>query len=151
MSRQRWARALACAVVVTVAAAGCGGLSSVDDNQDEVCAKLAEMEGAIPPMMTTTNPEGTNVQARYATAVYLKLAQDNKDTFNDSQSRLLDRVTSVMTQYQTLLAEKGDETPLAANREAFDSLQLNIVANYRFMLESIGCPTPEFLGLFPDT
>jgi hypothetical protein len=151
MARHRLARAFACAVVVVTAAAGCGGLSSVDNDADAVCGKLAEMEKAIPPMLTATNPEGTDIQARYAAAIYVKLAEDNRATFNDSQTQLLDRVTSVMEQYQQVLATKGDETPLAANQAAFDSYQMNIVANYRIMLESIGCPMPQFLGLFPDT
>ncbi|MDQ1250104.1 MAG: hypothetical protein QG597_4483 [Actinomycetota bacterium] len=151
MSRQRWGRVLACAVGVAVVTAGCGGLSSVSSNQDDVCATLAQMEPAIPPMLTLTNPEGTNIQARYAAAVYVKMAEDNRSSFNDSQFRLLERVTTVMEQYQEVLVTKGDETPLANNQPAFDSFQMNIVANYRILVDSIGCPTPEFLDQFPKT
>lgn len=151
MARQRWAQALACAVVVAAGTAGCGGVSSVDDNKDEVCGQLAEMEPALPPMLTVTNPEGTNIQARYAAAVYIKLAEDNRATFNESQNQLLERVTSVMKQYQAVLVTKGDDTPLAANQAALDSYQMNVVANYRIMLDAVGCPEPEFLSTFPDT
>lgn len=148
---KRWTTAVAVAVVVGATATGCGGLSVVDDNSTEVCADLATVDPNLAAMMTLTNPEGTIADARFSNAYYRKTMAEQRGDFNDSQLRLLDRVTTAMEQYEGVLATKPVESRMADSQPALDSLQMNIIANYRIMVDSIGCPAPDFLAQFPKT
>lgn len=145
------ARAAACAVAVAMAASACGGFTAVDDNQEEVCAQLAKLDGPLGVMFPETNPEGNVAQARFGAAAYLVVADESTAVLNSSQETLLARVTSASEQYAQVLATRPDDALLRDHEAAFDAAQMNIVANHRIMLEHIGCVEPDFLAQFPDT
>lgn len=147
MSSRRWARAAAVAAVLSVA--GCG-FSTVDANQSQVCQQLAAWDPIINVMLTNTNPEGTNGQAKYAVAVYLAQTEQKRNEFSKGQQQLLDRVNQAMTEYQQALADKNNDTPMAENQTSLDSYQMNIIANYRTMLVNVGCPMPSYMMAFPS-
>lgn len=151
MPTLRVARAAACAAALALTATACGGLTAVDDNQEEVCAELAKLDGPLVVMFPETNPEGNVAQAKFGASAYSVVADQIRGSLNGSQETLLDRATGTTEQYLQVLGTRPDDALLRDNEAAFDASQMNIVANHRIMLANIGCPEPEFLAQFPDT
>ncbi len=85
------AKAAACAVAVAMVASACGGFTAVDDNREEVCAQLAELDGPLGVMFPETNPEGNVAQARFGAAAYVVVAEQSGEVLNGSQETLLAR------------------------------------------------------------
>ncbi len=151
MSTLLAARAAACAVAVALTATACGGITAVDDNQEEVCAALAKLDGPLIVMFPETNPEGNVAQASFGATAYSVVGEEARQVLNGSQETLLDRVEVATEQYLQVLGTRPPDALLRDNEAAFDASQMNIVANHRIMLKNIGCPEPEFLAQFPDT
>lgn len=151
MAMLRGGRLAAASAACLVMLAGCGGLSGIDDNSDEVCGQLASLEPAMMPMFPETSPEGTVAGAKFGVAAFTKLAEERLTGMNNSQQRSFERVQVAVNQYGGSLNNRPEDALLVDLAAAFDAEQMNIVANYRITLENIGCPMPAFLDQFPDS
>lgn len=147
MRRKR--SAIAAALTVGILLTGCGGTSSVKDNQEEACATLAGFESWITPALLLTNPEGTFGDAQAALATGVANVEETRDSFSGSQQELLDRLTRALKEYQYSIAPRDPNALMADSAGAVDSFQMNIMSNYRVMLQAIGCPLPGFYDAVP--
>lgn len=147
MRRKR--SAVAAALVVGVLLTGCGGTSSVKDNQAETCATLAGFETWITPTLVLTNPGGTVGDAQAGLATGMTATAEARETFSGSQQELLDRFVRTLGEYQYAAGARDPNIPLAESTNALDSFQMNLMSNYRVMLQAVGCPLPAFYESVP--
>ena len=141
--------ALAAALAVGVLLTGCGGTSSVKDNQEQTCATLAGFESWITPTLVLTNPQGTVGDAQAGLATGMTATSEARETFSGSQQELLDRFVRTLGEYQYAANARDPNALLADNTNAFDSFQMNLMSNYRVMLQAVGCPLPAFYESVP--
>jgi len=141
--------AVAAALAVGVLLTGCGGTSSVKDNQEETCATLAGFESWITPTLVITNPEGTVGDAQAGLATGVTATAEARETFSGSQQELLDRFVRTVNEYQYAANARDPATSLVDNANALDSFQMNLMSNYRVMLTAVGCPLPAFYESVP--
>lgn len=141
--------AIAAALTVGVLLAGCGGTSSVRDNQQETCATLAGFESWITPTLVLTNPEGTVGDAQAGLATGRTATQEARASFSSSQQELLDRFERTVGEYEFAAKARDPNARLADSTNALDSFQMNLMSNYRIMLQAVGCPLPGFYAAVP--
>ena len=145
----RRGRAVAAALAVGVLLTGCGGTSSVKDNQEEACATLGGFESWITPTLVLTNPEGTVGDAQAGLATGMSATEEARDSLSGSQQELLDRFVRTIGEYQYAAGARDPNARLADSSNALDSFQMNLMSNYRIMLTTVGCPLPAFYDSVP--
>jgi len=141
--------ALLPAVLATVALSGCFGSNSVSANQQEVCGTLGEFVTFMEPMAPQTNPEGTMLQADFASTVGLEKVAEARDVLNGSQEELLDRYERALQEYNAFAKGRPPEEPLTQAAAALNSYSLNLLLAYEYMLNRIGCPLPTIVEGLP--
>lgn len=141
--------AIAAALTVGVLLTGCGGTSSVKENQEQTCATLAGFESWITPTLVLTNPEGTIGDAQAGLATGLTATEEARDDFSGSQQELLDRFVRTLSEYAYAANARDPNARLADSTNALDSFQMNLMSNYRIMLTQVGCPLPGFYASVP--
>lgn len=145
---------VAAALAATAAGAllaGCGNLSTAKEGSDQACAALATKEPALTPMFTVTDPNATIAQADFALSLYQQQSDEIRAKMNSSQTQLLDRVVRAMSEYQSALAGKNRDAVIAEYASNLDSYEMNVLTNYRKMIDTIGCPLPQFFSSVPRT
>lgn len=142
---------LGAAAVLAASLTGCSGLSSVFNNQDEVCQTIGGFEPWLTQMLPLTNSTGTIGDAQAAVATGLTETEQARETFSDGQQELLDRMIRALEEYQGTLAVRPPEQPLPDAAGGLDPYQLNVVSTYRTMAETIGCPLPAFYQFIPTS
>jgi hypothetical protein len=142
---------LGAATMLVVGLSGCSGLSSVFNNQDEVCATIGGFEPWLTQMLPLTNSTGTIGDAQAAVATGLTETATAREGFSDGQQELLDRMIRALEEYQATLSIRPPEQPLPDAAGGLDSYQLNVVSTYRTMADTIGCSLPAFYQLIPGS
>lgn len=142
-------RALFVAVAASAVLAGCGGTSSVSDNRGEVCDTLASFDSWMRPSMGLTNPDGSMAQAQEALGNGAAQIEQVRPDMTGSQQDLLDRTSRAVNEYRYVATTKDPNTTLADNTLGLEPFQFNVLVNHRVMLNTVGCPLPDYLESFP--
>lgn len=142
-------RALFAVVVATAVLGGCGAASSVSDNQAKTCATLASFEDWMRPSMGLTNQNGSMAEAQEALGAGVDQMDQVRPEMSDGQRDLLDRTYRAVTEYRYVATTKDPNSTLADNTLGLEPFQFNVLVNHRVMLQTVGCPLPDFLQSFP--
>lgn len=130
---------------------GCFGSNSLSANQERVCATLGDFVTFMEPMSPRTNPEGTMLQADFASTVGLERVTEARDVLNGPQEELLDRYERALQEYNSFAKSRPPEEPLTQTAAALNSYSLNLLLSYEDMLTRIGCPLPTIVEGLPRT
>lgn len=132
-------------VVTLLALTACGGVTSVDDNQSEVCGQLVAVEGGVTQALALGVPESSIASGLAGVDVAQAKALVVARAMTTPQQQLLDRFERALTDYETAMLALPEGAIFADYNTGLDSHKANIMITYRTMLTTVGCPVPAFL------
>ncbi|MDQ1305578.1 MAG: hypothetical protein QG671_1409 [Actinomycetota bacterium] len=142
-------KASALTLLAALLLTGCGGTSTVSDNQGSICSATLGLQATLKPMVLATNPNGTVAQAQANAVKFQAQLLRVRGSANSSQQLLFSRLDRAVADYRKALEALPPETLLSSQINRLDSYQQNILYEYRSVLNRVGCGSAPPMAPLP--